>query len=377
MLRELRAFLSSMISRKRSKPLDYPSGLLDPRPAREAIMEPLKLQVTLWPSFPHFPRFAKDKRLQGIRLNSAMIDVKELEMELEGIDPTKAPVPLYFDIKGRQLRIHEVIPNDKRLEFVLNHPIEVETPVMVLFKAGADGALLEEVKDGRHLIFHGGPKFKVRAGESLHIRDKSLKVLGPQFTDMELKKIEMVVAAGFKHYYLSYVENQADVDEFRSYIGDDSELRLKIENKRGLRYVANEFKPSDNTSLVAARGDLYVEVNQPHDIIKALKLIISKDPRACVGSRLLLSVIRGPVPECHDFSDLAWLYDIGFRDMLLCDELCLKEDLLGTAINVFDAFRMEYANDRVPSGSPAGKRGLHSVHGPILRSRKGDAGSTG
>jgi len=271
-----------------------------------------------------------------------MIDAKELEAELEGIDPTEAPVPLYFDIKGRQLRITEVIPNDKNLEFTLNHPIEVETPCMVLFKAGADHALLETVKDKNYLIFRGGPTFRVRAGESIHIRDKSLKVLGPQFTETELQKIEMVVDAGFKHFYLSYVENQPDVDEFRGYIGKDAELLLKIENKRGLSYVANEFKPNKNTTLVAARGDLYVEVDQPHEILQTLKLIIGKDPRACVGSRLLLSVIKSPVPECHDFSDLAWLYDIGYRNMLLCDELCLKEDLLSTAVNVFDAFRNTY-----------------------------------
>jgi hypothetical protein len=83
----------------------------------------------------------------------------------------------------------------------------------------------------------------------------------------------------------------------------------------------------------------------------AQKLIAQKDPQALVGSRILLSVVTNPVPECHDFSDLAWLYDIGYRRMMLCDELCLKEPLLGTAINVFDSFRNVYANDKT-TGTP-------------------------
>jgi len=95
---------------------------------------------------------------------------------------------------------------------------------------------------------------------------------------------------------------------------------------------------------MAARGDLYVEVNQPHDILNACKLVVSKDKEAFVGSRMLLSIIqnRHGVPSAADFSELAWLYDIGYRNFLLCDELCLKENWLGAATNAFDAFRESY-----------------------------------
>ena len=49
------------------------------------------------------------------------------------------------------------------------------------------------------------------------------------------------------------------------------------------------------------------------------------------------------VPRCADLSDLAWLYDIGYRSFLLCDELCLEEQLLRNAVNVFAAFREDYS----------------------------------
>ena len=126
----------------------------------------------------------------------------------------------------------------------------------------------------------------------------------------------------------------------------------KIENKKGLEYVAKEFRKKPNLSLMAARGDLYVEVDKPHHILEALKLIVKKDPEAGVGSRLLLSTINKPVPECADFMDLAWLYDIGYRKMMLCDEICLKEELLARAINAFESFRGGYAKTNADCYKP-------------------------
>ena len=174
-----------------------------------------------------------------------------------------------------------------------------------------------------------------------------------------------------KKYFLSYVESQRDVDEFLELVGPDCEVQLKIENKKGLRFVSHEFKKRPNLILVAARGDLYIEIDKPHLITEAVELIIEKDPEACVGSRILLSICALPdheikrvirlikservdknnaqkildslsvpqVPSCADFSELAYLYKIGYRKMLLCDELCLREDLLATAINAFESFR--------------------------------------
>lgn len=334
----------------------------------------LNLSVTLCPSFPHFERFFKDKRISSIRLNSAMMGTFELDKELDklkdiiknssssGLSSRFMITPLFYDIKGRQLRITEVIPNDDHLDIRLNHPIEVLTPTVVLFKAGADTALLLEVLEGGYrLKFMGGPKYNVLSGESIHIRDNSLKVGGDQFTKLELEKIHKVKNAGFTNWFLSYTESQRDVDEFRSLVGKDDIIYLKIENKNGLNYVADKFKKTENTRLVAARGDLYVEVDRPHEILTAVKLIVDKDPEAMVGSRILLSVVNDEVPSCADFHELAWLYDIGYRNMMLCDELCLKEPLLSRAVNVFDSFRENYVDKTIVHDtfkSPEKSKGL-------------------
>jgi hypothetical protein len=304
---------------------------------------PVTFHVTLWPAFSHFKRFSTDDRVQGIRLNSAMMAVSEIDDQFER-RANAATTPLWFDIKGMQMRIRELIcgMDCDHLELRLNRPIEVSTPCVVYFKAGEDSADLMEVRDGTHLIFKSGPKYEVRPGESIHIRHPSLKVGGPVFLDYEKEKIERISSLGFTRYYLSYVYDQRHVDEFRELIGKDKDLILKIENKEALDWVSNKYKPQPKTNLMAARGDLFVEVERPHHIMNACKLVIQKDPDAFIGSRMLLSCVTQSTPSCADFSDLAWLYDIGYRNFLLCDELCLKENLLARAVNVFESFRNDY-----------------------------------
>lgn len=310
----------------------------------------LDLLVTLWPEHAHFTTIARDPRVLGIRLNSAMIPPDQLASDLAS--PMLQTVPpekqLCFDVKGRQLRVDEALASDTHLELRLNHPIAVDCPVDVYFKAGADQGRLDRIEEGGHrLIFTpGAPRYRVKAGESIHILDPSFRQLpGPLFTELELQKIAMVRAAGFRRYFLSYVESEADVAEFRELVGPDAEIWLKIESVKGLQYVRNVFRKQENLFLVAARGDLYIELPRPHQIVAALRLIIEKDPEACAGSRLMLSVVRDPVPDCADFLDLAWLVEAaGYRRLMLCDEICLKPEWLGTAINAIDAYRQQYAS---------------------------------
>ena len=306
----------------------------------------VKLQATLQPNFPHFNRFSHEKRLDGLRLNNPHWTPSELQSELDKAKEVAPTVPLYFDVKGWQLRVIEVHPNDDFLDISLNHPISVETPTVVIFKAGADRALLKEIKEGgTRLVFEGGPKYLVKPGESLQIRAPSLQVLGEQFSQQEMEKIEVARKAGISRYFLSYVQSQSDVDRFLDCVGRDAELCLKIENQKGLSFVQKSFKKEDNLQLVAARGDLYVEIDRPHKIAEALQLIIAKDPEACVGSRVMLSVVHEPVPSCADFLELAWLYDVGYRKVLLCDELCLREELLSLALNACSEFFNSYSRN--------------------------------
>ena len=304
-----------------------------PRPAP-------RLFVTLCPTFGHFPSFARDRRLAGIRLNSAMLTAEQVAAELEHANQIGFPVELYFDVKGRQMRVEEVIDNDEYLDLRLNHPIECDTPTLVLFKAGGDrGVLGRLLEGGRRLQFSHNPEFKVSMGESIHIRNANLRIKAdPLFSDFEMGRIEAARAGGVRKWFLSYVESQADIDAFREIVGDD-EVLLKIESKAGLEFVARDYKKTHSTRLVAACGDLYIELDMPHDILPAMKTIIKADPDAIAGSRMLLSIVREPVPSYADLAQLSWIHSIGYNTFMLCDELCLDGQQLGVAVNVFDAVK--------------------------------------
>jgi len=331
----------------------------------------LECLATLSPEQPQFVRFMNDSRLSGLRMNNIALPTEDLRHALEWTKTQKITVPLFGDAKGRQLRVVKAIELPDHLELIINHAITVNTPTPALFKAGTDSALVERLEDdGTRLVFRRGPRYKVRDGESLHLRDRSLRVVDSLFTEVEKEKIALIRKAGITRWFLSYVEEKRDIAEFQELVGKDAEIWLKIESEKGLEYVAHDWVKRDNLILVAARGDLYVEVERPHLVVDALKLIIEKDPEACVGSRILLSLTDAPVPtdlllyalklaetnpeecvkrlkcifstmtagspvpSCADMMDIAWLYEHGYRKMLLCDNLYLKEEWLDTALNV-------------------------------------------
>ena len=47
--------------------------------------KPVSLAVTLWPAFEHFLKFANHSEIQGIRLNSAMMSLAEIDGKLKVI----------------------------------------------------------------------------------------------------------------------------------------------------------------------------------------------------------------------------------------------------------------------------------------------------
>ena len=88
---------------------------------------------------------------------------------------------------------------------------------------------------------------------------------------------------------------------------------------------------------MAARGDLYVELPRPHQIVRALREIVAADPEAIVGSRLLESLARHPVPECADIGDVAHLLALGYRSFLLGDQICFRREAVLEALNLLEA----------------------------------------
>lgn len=314
-------------------------------------MSKIEIMATLWPDMPHYKYFMKHPLISGVRLNTAMADETLLAREMEQAVAESYGTPLYFDVKGRQLRITKVYNVDGNLELDINHPIEVTTPTTTLFKAGADFALLKEVRDGSHLVFEGGPRYSLKPGESLNIRSSSLKVLGDVFTEQQKRFLEIALDAGIRRFMLSYATTEEELIELYKLVGN-KEIIAKIESPAGLKWVEHYDRPK-NIHYLTARGDLFVEVDKPHHILSASKLILKKDPEAILGSRILLSlsphkdpntgkVVEETVPSCSDINEIAWLLQCGYKRFMFCDGLCLNKNALDRAVNVLDAIAKDY-----------------------------------
>ena len=272
--------------------------------------------------------------VSGLRLNTVMPlreGPREALERLSGLGK-----PLWVDLKGRQLRVEgAAIP--PFTEVMLSHEIEVETPVDAFFSDGTEHARVVAV-EGRRLILEDGPRRLIGPGESVNIVHPSLKIHGV-LTETDQTYLHAMKEFGLNRVMLSFVEGPEDIEAVKAIL-PDAEIVQKIESNKGLEYTKQHG--AKHGRLMAARGDLYVEVLEPHKIIGALRMVISTDPEAIAASRIFDSLAFHPVPASADIGDLAFLLSLGYRTFLLGDAICLREDTLTEALNLLQAVAEEF-----------------------------------
>ncbi len=290
--------------------------------------------VTAPPYAPYLDEVARHPLVCGLRLNTVMplkSGPAEALERLAALGQT-----LWVDLKGRQLRVvGAAIP--PYTEVRLSHPIRVRAPVDAFFSDGEERVRVAEV-DGDRLILEDGPRRLVGPGESVNIIDPSFEVLGT-LTETDRNYLVAMKELGLRRVMLSYVERPEDVEEVQSLL-PGAEVMLKIESRRGLDF-ARRYGPTKG-QLMAARGDLYVEVPRPHCIVGALRTVIESDPDAVVASRVFDSLGRHPVPVCADIGDAAFLIMLGYRTFLLGDTICFQREPLLEALNLLQAVAGEF-----------------------------------
>ncbi len=276
--------------------------------------------VTVPPYADFLDESARHPLVSGFRLNTVM---PLRETPREALARLSAyGQPLWVDLKGRQLRVvGAAIP--PYTEVRLSHPIQVHTPVDAYFSDGLERVRVAAV-DGDRLILADGPRRLVGPGESINIVHPSLEIEGT-LTATDKLYLEAMRSLGLRQVMLSYVEKAEDGEEVRALL-PGVELILKIESQKGLAY-ARKVKSADGR-LMAARGDLYVEVLKPHRMIGALREVIRADARAIVASRLFDSLVAHAVPVCADIGDLGFLLALGYRTFMLGDAQCLRREPL-------------------------------------------------
>jgi len=272
--------------------------------------------------------------VSGFRLNTVM-PLKEGPREaLERL--SRYDQPLWVDLKGRQLRVvGAAMP--PFTEIHLSHRIHVKTPVDAYFSDGNERARVVAV-DGDRIILEDGPRRLIGPGESVNIIHPSFEVEG-MLTETDRAYLAAMKEMGLNKVMLSYVESPEDVEEVKRLLSE-ADVMLKIESQRGLAFAKKHG--SKYGRLMAARGDLYVEVERPHKIISALKTIIAADKDAVVASRIFDSLAWQSVPVSADIGDAAFLLEIGYRTFMLGDHVCLKRDTVMEALNLLEEMGEEY-----------------------------------
>ncbi len=289
----------------------------------------VKAIVTVPPYATFLNDVARHPIVSGLRLNTVMPlkngPAEALE-RLAGLGK-----PLWVDLKGRQLRVvGAAIP--PYTEVFLSHRLQVDTPVEAFFSDGEECVQVAAV-DGNRLILQDGPRRLVGPGESVNIIHPSLQIEGT-LTETDYAYLAAMQTMGLKKVMISFVESPADADEVRALL-PGAEIVLKIESQKGLAY-ARQHRATQGR-LMAARGDLYVEVLRPHLILRAVRDVIRADPDAIVASRIFDSLARTPVPDCADIGDVGFLLSLGYRTFMLGDQVCLRKDTVLEALNLLEA----------------------------------------
>ena len=79
-------------------------------------------------------------------------------------------------------------------------------------------------------------------------------------------------------------------------------------------------------------------------MLEALQTIIQDDPRAIAASRILTSIYDPKDDVVNDVSlgDLAYLYmleDLGYRTIMLSDEICRLKDVFARVMKVYESYQ--------------------------------------
>jgi hypothetical protein len=294
-------------------------------------------------TFPLYPKYRLDvvshPLVSALRFNTVTPRDTSVQATVDGLLGAAGSKPLWLDLKARQLRITQFayLPES----FVtINHKISVRTPCTVHFKDCATE--LEAVVDGNKLLLTR-PERIVGQGEPVNILDESLVVEG-FLTDQDLEYIEAFTRRDQHRYMLSFVQSSRDC-ELLWQLDPQAEIIAKIEDRRGLRFVANEYPyMSRKPRLMLAADDLYIHLGtNKTEMLAALRLVIQADSTAIAASRILTSLLdtENGLPGDVSLGDLAYLWlleSLGYCTLMLSDEICRVRPVFTQVMEVYGQY---------------------------------------
>lgn len=298
-------------------------------------MPKLDLIVTQGPYSSFLADVAGLGAVSGIRLNTVMpIKEGQTEAKLAELRDMIRPKTLWVDLKARQLRVTE-FANTPYTAVTISHKIRVRLPNTVYFDNGNITGKLVEI-DGNKLILEDYVGRMLGPGESANLIDPTLEYLEPDIlTARDRQYVEWCRKLDIGHFMLSFVEQREDVEHLQA-LYPGCVVMAKVESKKGLNNLAQIAHAAD--AVMAARGDLYTEIDYPHQIAQVMKRIrqVCGD-KAVAASRMLGSLLRHPMPSCPDVMDVQYLKEMGYTRFLIGDDICFKKEVLMQAVRIMKA----------------------------------------
>ncbi len=205
-------------------------------------------------------------------------------------------------------------------------------------KVDFDGAVLqvEEAGDGwaKASVLEDG---MVRSNKAVNI-DPHPK-LAP-VTDSDVQAIEIGVAAGIRHFCLSFASSAGDVEMLRALLPEGSTIIAKIESRVGVRHGDEITDVSD--AVLIDRGDLSREV--PVEYVPFYqKAIVRQANRwnrpVYVATNLLESMVTQRKPTIAEMNDIANTLLDGVHGLVLAAETAIGVDPLGAVDTVLRCIR--------------------------------------
>ena len=294
-------------------------------------------------TFPLYPKYRVDiashPLVSALRFNTVTPRDASVQNTVDGLLGACRSKPLWLDLKARQLRITQFayLPESY---VTINHKISVSTPCPIYFKDCV--SRIEAVVDGDQLLLTR-PERIVGMGEAINILDESLRVEG-FFTEQDLEYIDAFSRRDEHRYMLSFVQSSHDCDALWQ-MDPQAEIIAKIEDRRGLRFVANEYpRMPRKPRLMLAADDLYINLGADKTgMLAALRQVIAADPQAIAASRILTSLHDPQDDRLREVSlgDLAYLLlleSLGYTTLMLSDEICRLRAVFAGVMEVYERY---------------------------------------
>jgi hypothetical protein len=294
-------------------------------------------------TLPLYPKYRTDVAshplVTALRFNTITPLDTSIQMTVDGLLGVARSKPLWLDLKARQLRITQFayLPESY---ITINHKIRVDTPCTVYFRDCT--STLENVLDGDRLLLTR-PERVVGQGEPINILDDSLEVDG-FLTEQDCEYVAAFARRDQHRYMLSFIQSRGDCEALWD-LDPQAEIIAKIEDRRGLRFVAEEYSAMPRKPrLMLAADDLYIHMGQDKTaMLSAMHRIIAADPKAIAASRLFTSLHGPEHNRLNDVSlaDLAYLWlleSLGYRTLMLSDEICRLRNVFVAVMTVYEQY---------------------------------------